>query len=202
MSKLTKRTLSRVAKRILPYLALSTVMSLTIYGAVHLSVRQGANEQQIQISESLVKQIEGGLDPSTLFTGTGETDIKTDLSPFAIAYDENGEVVGSSAQLNGQAPKPPRGVFDYAKSKGQNRRTLEPAPGVRVAAVIQHYKFADKDGYLLVGRSLREVEKTLATTGKLVGLGWLASNAAVVGAFYLPLFIQRQQKNKQSKAKK
>ncbi len=61
------------------------------------------------------------------------------------------------AERRGEIPLPPPGVFAYTRTNRQNRVTWQPEPAVRIAAVIQHVAGA-KPGFVLAGRSLREVE--------------------------------------------
>lgn len=52
---------------------------------------------------------------------------------------------------------------------GENRLTWQPREGVRIAAVIVFYQ----DGFVLAGRSLREVEIREAQVTQFAGLTWL-----------------------------
>lgn len=70
----------------------------------------------------------------------------------------------------------PQGVLDSAQQHGQNRVTWQPEPRVRSAAVTVPFGGA-QPGYVLAGRSLREVEQRednlllLALLGGLITLG-------------------------------
>jgi len=56
----------------------------------------------------------------------------------------------------------------------QNGASWQPAPGVRIASVIVPISVND-DGFVLAGRSLREVEYRVDQLTLKLGLGWLAS---------------------------
>jgi len=77
------------------------------------------------------------------------------LAPFLILYDPGGNELAASGQLHGQALPLPAGFLDAAKTSGENRVTLQPEPGVRIASVIIP---AGSAGFVLAGRSLRESE--------------------------------------------
>lgn len=102
-------------------------------------------------------------------------DMAHSLSPFLIAYDAQGKPVASQGKLNGKIPAPPKGVFENVRAKGEERISWEPQPGVRFAAVVLHVPAANnvKEGFVLAGRSLREVEIREKQLGDLAFLNWL-----------------------------
>lgn len=157
----------------LPLALISTIICALIYLTLQQHMRQGANDPQIQLSEDRALMLSQGeaiheVIPSTII------DISKSLAPFFIAFNLQGEVIASSGQLNGKTPTPPSGVFEYIKVHGQNRFTWQPTDTVRIAAVITPFKGA-KPGYLLVGRSLREVEKREYQLTLEVFGAWMAS---------------------------
>jgi hypothetical protein len=72
------------------------------------------------------------------------------------------------------SPDIPKGVFDYTRAHGEDRVTLMPEPGVRSAAVLVSVA-GGPGGFVLAGRSLREVEKRIDQLTQMVGAAWLAS---------------------------
>ena len=62
--------------------------------------------------------------------------------------------------MHGKNLSLPAGVLDYVKANGEDRITFQPQPGVRIAAVIVPVSGA-KPGFVLAGRSLREVENRI-----------------------------------------
>ena len=110
-------------------------------------------------------------------------DIKKSLATFVIILDKQGKTVTSTAQLNGQIPNIPLGVFQYAQTHQENRLTWQPENGLRFATVVIPY--GDKSGYVLVGRSLREVEKRIDQMTFFAIVAW---GTSVVGSFIL-LFL-------------
>lgn len=141
-------------------------------GMVYLSAqqiyRQSANDPQIQISEDMAHYLSEGKDIGGVMPKM-EVDISKSLVWFIMVFNNSGETVASNAKLEGQIPEVPKGVLDHAAQNGQNRVTWEPKGGVRIAAVVTRYE----KGYVLVGRSLREVEARVDLLTKKVLIAWL-----------------------------
>jgi hypothetical protein len=159
------------------FLAISIVFALLVYTSVQQSYRTSANDPQIEIVQDTADVLAQGAPPAQLVP-QNPIDITKSLSAFIIVFDQDHKVVGSSVQINGQTPIPPSGVFDYAKSHEQNRFTWQPQKGVRIAAVIQKYSGKDSNGkdttgYILVGRSLKEIEVREQSLEIFVGSGFL-----------------------------
>jgi len=97
--------------------------------------------------------------------------LATSLQPYVLVFDNDKNLIAENAQLNGQAPPFPPSVFDSARSRGQDRITWQPAPGVRSAVVVQPWR----GGFVVVGRSLRLVEERIDQLQLLIGFGWLVT---------------------------
>lgn len=149
-------------KELLPSLMIICLLSVLIYIAVQQTIRLSANDPQIQLSEDLASQLS---DKRTITLSPTKIDIKQSLASFAIIYNAKGEIIQSSASLNNQDPQIPQGVLTYAKDHIQNRVTWQPEKGIRIATVVTYYKKDDIEGYVLVGRSLREAEKRIEVIG-------------------------------------
>ncbi len=156
--------------RILPLFLTADIVVTIVLGftgvAVQQSLRQSANDPQIQAVESLVK--------ATTTPKVEPIDISTSLGTFFIVVDKDLKPIAYSGMLDGKTPVPPAGVFDYVKTHGENRVTWEPKKGVRIAAVIMKMN-GENTGYALVGRSLREVEKRETLLMQLCLAAWVAS---------------------------
>lgn len=154
------------------FLILSVIVTLT-FGAIYFAVQQNyrltANDPQIQISESMANMLSEGQDISP-FLPAQKADLNKSLATFVIVYNDAQEATVSSALLDGQIPELPKGVLDNAK-RGQNRVTWQPKEGVRIASVITKYD----GGYVLAGRSLREVEARVALLTKKILTIWLVT---------------------------
>jgi len=126
------------------------------YAVVQQDIRQSANDPQIQIAEDSAAKLTDGQSIQNVVPSE-KVDIAKSLAPYIIVFDATGKPLASSALLNGQTPTIPAGVFDYIKSNGEDRITWQPQPGVRSAVVVTQFK-GSNSGFVLVGRSLREVE--------------------------------------------
>jgi hypothetical protein len=89
---------------------------------------------------------------------TTQVDLEQSIAPFITVFDDTGTPLASSGLLHGQMPAIPAGVFDYVRQHGEDRITWQPEPGVRQAIVVVSYT-GDHSGFVVAGRSLREVER-------------------------------------------
>lgn len=159
-----------------------TLMCGLIYGAIQQVYRSSANDPQIQISEDMAAFLATGEDVKSVMPPS-EVEISKSLVWFLSVYNDKGEVVASNAKLDGQTPVLPQGVLEHAKNNGQNRVTWEPKDGVRIAAVVTSYE----GGYVLAGRSLREVDSRIEMLGKMIGGGWALSVVAAFAGYWFLL---------------
>ena len=159
-----------------------TFLSGLIYLSAQQVLRHLANDPQIQIAEEIAAARARGEIPEALpawgAPAGSKSDMSHSLAPFVIEFDDQLQPTASTVQLDGQTPAPPPGVFEHAKSAGENRLTWQPRPGVRNATVVVHYG-GPHPGFVLAGRSLRESEARTAMIGKLIGVGWIASMFAL-----------------------
>lgn len=128
-----------------------------IYCVAQQILRQGANDPQIQLAEDISIDLGNGRPPQTIINGKA-IDLATTLRPFMTIYDDTGKPLTTSANLDGKAPEIPMGVFDYTRNTGEDRITWQPKAGLRYAVIVKHYT-GKQTGFVIVGRSLREVEK-------------------------------------------
>lgn len=148
-------------------LLVSIVVFGTIYAVGQQILRQSANDPQIQLAEDIAHLLDGTAKPSDL-ASTSRIDMAASLAPFLVVTDSKGAVLETTGQLDGKDPAIPLGVFDSTKKMGQDRVTWQPRKGVRIALVVVPYK----DGYVAVGRSLREVEKRENSVLQMAGGAW------------------------------
>lgn len=139
------------------------------YLTVQQNYRQSANDPQIQMSEDIASTLESGKEVASVIPGNA-VDLSKSLAPFIIVFNDAGQPISSNASLVGRIPVPPKGVFTYTKDHGQDRFTWQPRDGVRIAAVVTSYK--QGSGFVLAGRSLREVEKRSYQLLVHVGVVW------------------------------
>lgn len=148
-----------------------TVGAGTLYIVAQQNLRREANHPQIQIAEDVALELSGGANPSQLDT-QNRTDIGKSLVAYLIVYDDAGKAIASTAQLNGQVPAVPLGVLQTSKKSGENRITWRPQSGVRSALVIVPFSSTTATGYVVVGRSLREIESTMSALLRIIAIGW------------------------------
>jgi hypothetical protein len=113
-------------------------------------------------------------EPANYVIATSKVEMSRSLAAFIIFCDEARKAVALSGFVHGQIPSPPAGVFDYVKRNGQDRITWEPENGVRIAAVFERYE-GSISGFLVAGRSLREIEKRESQVEMITGIAMLAT---------------------------
>ena len=167
--------------------ALATGLALALYAIPQQVLRQGANDPQIQMAGDLAALLDrygvtDGLRQGALLNSGAVVDMSRSLSPFLIVYNDQGQPLGSNAQLSGQTPTPPKGVFEYTRAHGEERVTWEPIAGshdVRIAAVVERVK-GNQPGFVLAGRNMREVEKREEQVRQMAGLTYLGMLAIIL----------------------
>ena len=170
------------------FLPLAVSITL-IYGAVYIIVQQNyrisANDPQIQLAEDAAAALDQGQSTQAIIPST-QVDIASSLSPYVVVFDDTGKAVASSGILHGQFPSMPNGVFDATREIGEDRLTWQPEPGVRSATVIVHYHGAHT-GFVMAGRSLREVENRIDMLGMMTGVAWVGT---VLITFIVMVFVE------------
>lgn len=166
--------LGTIFKIWLPIAIVTTALCALVYGVVQQSLRQGANDPQIQLAEDGAATLTNGQAIQAVVPTT-TVNVARSLAPFVMVFDAQGQVVASSGDLHGQPPSLPFGVLDNAMENGENRVTWEPETGVRIASVVVPYTVNGSTGYVLAGRSLREVEDRELQTELYAGAVWVAA---------------------------
>lgn len=159
----------------LPLAAVTTLLCGLVYLAVQQSLRQGANDPQIQMAEDAAAALVAGSTPESVLP-VAQVEISTSLAPFMVLYSNTGEPLASSGLLHGIVPLLPSGVFDHTRQNAEDRVSWQPESGVRIAAVVVAYGGA-QPGFVLAGRSLREVEKRESQVEQISGIAWLVTLA-------------------------
>lgn len=161
-------------------LAVITMIFVTMYAVVQQDERQSANDPQIQIAEDAAASLDSGGSFQSIILPT-RIDIAKSLSVFTAAFDDSGKPLGSSGYLNDELPTLPPGVFDYMRSEGEDRFIWQPEKGVRDAVVVAKYS----GGFVMAGRSLREVEKRESGLLTMVFASWAVSMVIAGFCYYL-----------------
>lgn len=150
---------------------MSTVLALAIFAISQQVLRTQANDPQIQLATDAAARLESGAAVQEPLP-SAPVNMARSLSPFLLVYDEQGKPVSGQAQLDGVVPAPPRGVFDFARQHGEDRITWKPVAGIRIAAVIERVG-GPHPGFVLAGRSLREVEARTKQIWGIASLAWV-----------------------------
>jgi hypothetical protein len=174
---------SNPIKTWLPLAVVGSALVLLIGVSTQQVLRRSADDPQIQIAEDIAAAIEAGAGPQSVVPSK-KVDIGKSLAPIILVADANGTIVSSSATLQGSTPTLPKGTLEFAKQHGQNRFTWQPADGVRLATVAVYYG-GNNPGYVVVGRSLREVEKREDAARNVAALDWMGM---LVASFLLVKF--------------
>jgi len=172
--------LKTIFKVWLPFAVMITAFSMLVYATVQQVYRQDANDPQIQMANDAADALNGG-SPIESIVPQEKVFFAKSLAPFYVIYDIDGKPVAGSGILDGNLPEIPKGVLDNAKQMGENRRTWQPNDNVRIAAVIVPYK----DGFVLAGRNLREVEAREAQVSGFVVTAW---TLALIATFIVVAF--------------
>jgi len=167
-----------ILKRWLPLALAATLIIGLSYVLVQQDLRISANDPQIQMAEDAASSLGAGQSIESIVPAT-KIDIATSLAPYLVVYDDAGKPLASSGLLHNQMPSLPSGVFDYVRAKGENRITWQPEQGVRSAVVIARVTGA-RQGFVMAGRSLREVEAREDNELKLSMLGGILTLGALL----------------------
>src|SRR5689334_15240948 len=108
----------------IPLAIVTTIMSGLVYATVQQSLRQGANDPQIQMADDVRYYLAGGTDPGKLLQ-SNKVDLAVNSSPFIMIFDDSGKNIAAQAQLDGKTPEVPKGVFDYARKNGDEKFTWQ-----------------------------------------------------------------------------
>ena len=178
---LKKSALSDFLRIWLPIAFLSTALCGLVYVALQQVLRTGADDPQIQMAEDTAAALSSGKTHSELFSGK-QVELSTSLAPWIMIFEENGSLIFSTAILDGKIPEFPQGVFGYVREHGQDRITWQPREGVRQATVIERFQSDSAGGYVVAGRSLREVEKRIGLLLLITALAWAVSLVGLTSA--------------------
>jgi len=181
-------TLLRTFVHWLPMAIIITLLSGLCYGTIRQNIRQSADDPQIEMAEDTATALTTGISPQSIIPA-GKIDIAESLALYIIIYNESGYPLIASGELDNQIPVIPSGVLKYASLHGQDRLTWQPKPGVRSAIVVIPFK-GNPSGFVLAGRSLREIEKREDHIFNMVFWTWLVTNLSTLG--FVIVFRQQE----------
>ena len=168
----------------------TTAMSGLVYLTVQQNLRQSANDPQIQMAEDTATLLWYGHNPTDILPTNVPIDMSLTLAPFVIITDNTGYILGTTGYLGGGVPLPPQGVFDYVRAYGEDRITWQPRSDTRIATVVTRYGNASSstNGFVIAGRSLKEVEKR---EGQLIFMVFLAWFATIITTLVVALALHK-----------
>ena len=164
----------------LPVAAAATVLVGLVYVVAQQTLRLTANDVPVALARDMVGRLNAGTEPVAALPAS-RVELSDSLDPFVLVYDTHGQLVASSATLDGRAPVYPFGVLAEVAARGEERVTWQPSPSVRLASVASPWH----NGVVVTGRSLQLTERLIDQLGLLCVLGWFASLAATVLAALL-----------------
>ena len=140
-------------------------------------VRQDANGPAAAIATEAVIAM-GTEGQSAQEVVAGKTDVSSSLLPFVMIYDDNKNLIATSAGYGSEQYQFPVSALSTVSDSHDNRVTWQPQPGLRFATVAIKYR----DGYVVGAVSLREPERTIGniTTALLVGSALYAVGCAIL----------------------
>lgn len=153
--------------------------------------RMSANDPQAEIIDGVADALAAGQDPKALGT-LAQVDLQKNLTPFIVAFDRDRKLLAGNGQVDGQTPVPPDKAFSKANQKGKVQFTWSPKQGVKIASIMRYYASGEISGFVLVGKSLREVEARTKTLLKLSVIAWIGAMAISFTAVNL-LFGKREE---------
>ena len=157
----------------LPLAVVITALCALAYLASQQILRLTGNDPQLQMAQDAASRLTAG-EPVASVAPTGTVDVGRSLAPFTIVYDDQGNVLASTGLLRGQPPALPSGVLDFVRQNGEDRRSWQPEPAARYAAVVERVSGLHP-GFVLVARSLRETEQRISVVQQLAITTWLAT---------------------------
>lgn len=162
-------------------LAVTTIIMALIYVAVQQNYRMNANDPQVQLARDLADRLEHNR-PTTSLEPADTVELSKSMAIFTAYYNANQQPVASTGYIEGAVPKLPVGVLDYAKNHNENWITWQPRKDIRLATVVK-YITSSALAYVVVGRSLKEVEQREADLVKMIMICWMLCFAIIVGTF-------------------
>lgn len=162
-----------------------TFVCVACYGVEQQQNRQGVDEPLVQLAEDTSNALGNGAAAASLVQ-SNKIELSQSLAAFVMVFDSNQKLIASSAAMKGGEPVLPEGFLSHVPLTGDNRLTWQPHPGLRFATVAVRYGGANP-GFVVSGRSLREVEQRIDRIGSLIIIGWCLG---AVGFFIILLILR------------
>jgi hypothetical protein len=173
----------RVIRIWLPIAVAVTALVGLTYLAVQQNYRNGLDDPQWQLAWDGAAALNAGASPQSV-VGSRRIDAATSLAPFVVVYAADGSVLAFNGTIGGTPPGLPAGVLDSARSRGIDRVTWQPRPGVRIATV----SVATKDLRVVTsGRNMRVVDGRIDNLTSIAAIAW---GVTLVGVVLATLIVE------------
>jgi hypothetical protein len=149
-----------------------TVLSIVIYILTQQHYRMALNDPQIQMVKDAQSMLLAGKQPAEIVGRAQVFDASTRMDPFLAVYDESGNTLEANATVDGLLPRPPVGIFEYAKSHGENKVTWQTKNGTRIALVVRPVAI-ESGWFVAAGRNMSEAEAKISLIGNRILVAWL-----------------------------
>lgn len=159
--------MGKTVRTFIPFSVIITLLCGLVYIVMQQSYRQNGNDPQIAYAQDIAASLNTGVTPQEIIPPS-RIDMSKSLATFVMVFDNKNKLILSTGEINGKAPTIPAGVFSYVAKNGEDRVTWQPQKEVRVAIVATKYR----DGYVVVGRSLKEVERRIRMLAAQVAIFW------------------------------
>lgn len=155
----------------------ATIIIGTAYTMVQQSTRLSADDLPLSAAQTAQQELQSGSNAKDVVPAL-KTNLRSSTGIFVIITDDTEHITAGSANLDGQTPLPPRGVFDFTQQHGTDHFTWEPATGVRLATRVLPYNGGNNNkGFIITGQSLKPFEDRISTYTWIAAAGWLATIA-------------------------
>lgn len=183
-----------IFRRWIPLAFLATALCGLVYLAVQQELRQSANDPQIQMAEDAAAQL-ATVSSTQNVIPTDPVNINDSLSSYLTVYDTSGNPVAGNGTLDGALPKLPSGVFANVLNAGEDRFTWQPQSGVRDAVVVVRIE-TKNPGFVMAGRSLREIEYRENQTQVEAGAIWFCTLVGLLILEIIFVFVEERASRK------
>lgn len=173
--------------------ALVTGIILLVYAAMQQQYRTAANDPQLQIARDAVTALKQGRQVTDIIPAD-TVDMEQSLATCMQVYNTSGKQVASNGYIGAKPPIVPAGVLDKARAEGEYLVSWQPSPMARLGAVVT-YTGGRQGSYVMVARSMAEVEKRIAALVKMIFMCWVLCMCIICAHCLLQAYLSRNEYN-------
>ena len=171
----------RMWRQFIPLGIAVTLLCLLMYLSLQQMYRNNLNDPQIQVSQEVKEALDAGTAPKDLISPGSQINIEDSLSTFLIVYGKDKKPIAATGRLEDKVPVLSEDIFMRVDKNGEVRTTWEPKNKVHIASVIQK----SNEYYILVGRSMKEIENRILVLGIQILIAWVATLILVYGSMLI-----------------